>query len=116
MSRKANASNSRIRLALAKAKELARRQKDIDTCLSIELKVALAAGLADDYAALLAEYPDIFPAPPVPVDQVRAHAEELREAQAAVEREAQEGEEARRKLGVARGELTRSPEKPQKPN
>ena len=116
MSRKAKASKARIRIALAKAKELARREKDLETCLLVEHKVALSAALVEDYAALIAEYPDVVPAPPIPLDQVRAHARELREAQAAVEREEAETEEARRKLGVALHELTRAPERPQKPS
>ncbi len=116
MTSKAKASKARIRIALAKAKELARRAKELETCLSVEHKVALSAGLADDYAALMAEYPDVFPAPPVTPGQVRGHAEELREAQATVEREEGECAEATRKLDVALNELTRLPAKPQKPS
>jgi hypothetical protein len=116
MSRKAKASKARVRIALAKAKELARREKDLETCLSVEHKVAVSAALMEDCAALMAEYPDVFPNPPTPLDEVRAHAKELREAQAALEREEAESEEATRKLDVALHELTRSPEKPQKPS
>ena len=115
MTSKAKASKARIRIALAKAKELARRAKELETCLSVEHKVALSAGLADDYAALMAEYPDVFPAPVTP-GQVRGHAEELREAQATVEREEGECAEATRKLDVALNEPTRLPAKPQKPS
>jgi hypothetical protein len=113
---KPKASKARIRVALGKAKELARREKDLETCLSVEHKVALAAALADDYAALMAEYPDVFPAPPVAPGELRAQAEELREAQAAAERAEEASEEATRKLGVALSELTRSPGRPQKPS
>jgi len=116
MIRNAKASKARIRTALAKAKDITRRQKDLETCLVEAHKVALAAALAEDYATLLSEYPDVFPTPPVQLEQIRAHARELREAQAAVEAEEAESEEARRKLGVARNELTRSPEKIQKPS
>jgi hypothetical protein len=94
MNRKTEASKARVRIALAKAKELARREKDIETCLSVEHRVALSAALVEDYAALMAEYPDVFPAPSIPLDQVRAHAKELRAAQAAVEREEAESAEA----------------------
>ena len=116
MTRKTKASKTRIRIALAKAKELVRRQKDLDTCLSVEHAVALAAALAEDYAELMAEYPDVFPAPPVAPDDVRAHAEELREAQAEVERLEEESKESAHEFAVALNELTRPPERPQKPN
>ena len=87
MIRNAKASKARIRTALAKAKDITRRQKDLETCLVEAHKVALAAALAEDYATLLSEYPDVFPTPPVQLEQIRAHARELREAQAAVEAE-----------------------------
>ena len=116
MSRNAKASKARIRAALAKAKDITRRQKDLETCLVEEHKVALAAALAEDYAALLSEYPDVFPTPPVQLEQIRAHARELREAQAAVDAEEVENEETRRQRGAALNDLTRAPEKPTKAN
>jgi hypothetical protein len=113
MSRTAKPSNARIRTARAKAKDITRRQKDLDTCLSKAHQVALAAALADDYAALLTEYPDVFPTPPIAVEQIRAHAQELREAQAAVEAE-EEAEEAKR-AGSALNYI-RVPQKPEERN
>ena len=116
MSRNAKASKARIRTALAKAKDITRRQKDLETCLLEAHKVALAAALTEDYAALLGEYPDVFPTPPVQLEQIRAHARELREAQAAVDAEEVENEETRRQLGAALNDLTRAPRKPAKPS
>jgi hypothetical protein len=107
---------ARIKIALAKGKELARRAKDIETCLSVEHKVALAAALADDYAALFEEYPDVFPAPPRSPEQVRAGARGLREAQAAAEEAEAEALEATRKLRAKVNEITRPRAKPQKPS
>jgi|HubBroStandDraft_6_1064221.scaffolds.fasta_scaffold986702_2 hypothetical protein len=116
MSRDEKAAKARIRIALQKGKELARRAKDLDTCVAVELKVALAAALADDYAALFEEYPDVFPAPPKSPDQVRAGAKELREAQTAAEQAEVESEEATRNLRAQVHELTRPRAKPEKPS
>jgi hypothetical protein len=116
MSRDENAAKTRIRIALEKGKELARRAKDLDTCVAVELKVALAAALADDYAALFEEYPDVFPAPPKSPEQVRRGAKQLREAQIAAEQAEVESQEATRQLRAKVNELTRAPKKPEKPS
>jgi hypothetical protein len=116
MSRKPKADQARIRIALAKGQELARRSKDLETCLSVEHKVALSAALADDYAALLEEYPDVFPAPPKSPEQVRAGASELRKAQAEAEAAAAESEATSRALRAKMSELTRPRHKPDRPS
>lgn len=116
MSRTTKAAKARFRTALAKAKDITRRHKDLDTCLSKAHQVALAAALAEDYAALLAEYPDVFPTPPIAVDQMRARAQGLREAQAAVEAEEAEADEAKTKAAVALSYIFRVPQKPEEPS
>lgn len=71
ITRKTKASRARLRIALAKAKELARREKDLETCLLVEHR-SHSAAVVEDYAARMAEYPDVFPAPPMRLDQLRA--------------------------------------------
>jgi hypothetical protein len=110
------AAKARVRLAMAKGKELARRAKDIETCRAVEHRVALAAALADDYAALFEEYPDVFPSPPRSPEQVRAGAKGLREAQVAAEEAEAEAREATRKLRAKVNEISRAPKKPEKPS
>jgi hypothetical protein len=116
MSRQSKGAQGRIRIAHAKGRELGRRMQDLDKCLSPDLHVALAAALAEDYAKLLEEYPDVFPAPPRPPEVMRAEAADLREAQAAAEEAEQESQEAKRKLSAARSELTARPATPEKPS
>jgi hypothetical protein len=76
------------RVAIAKAKDIVRRQRDLDTCLDDDLKTILT--IAQDYAAFFTEYADVFPAPPISAQQMFVEAGELAEAQAAVERERDE--------------------------
>ena len=116
MSHPAKPSKARRRIAIAKARDIARRQKDLDTCLVKEHEVALAAAIAEEYAALLTEYPDVFPNPPVSAEQVRAHAQELREAQAAHEEALAEEEAATRKAAVALNDIFRIPKRPEGPS
>jgi hypothetical protein len=116
MSRQSKAAKDRIRTALAKGRELGRRMEDLDKCLSPDLRAALAAALAEEYAKLLEEYPDVFPAPPRSPEVMRADAADLREAQAAAEEAEQESHEAQRKSRAALNELTARPAKPDKPS
>jgi hypothetical protein len=114
MSHPAQPSKARRRFALAKAKDITRRQQDLDTCLVKEHQVALAAALAEEYAELLTEYPDVFPDPPVSAERMRAHAQELREAQAAHEEALAEEESATRKAAL--NDIFRIPKKPEGPS
>jgi uncharacterized protein (DUF1800 family) len=110
-------SSERFRVAMAKAKDIVRRQSDLDTCLDDDMKTILTIALAKDYAALFTEYPDVFPAPPISAQKMFAEAGELALAQAAVERERDEAEEAaKQEVDSAIRELTRPPAKPVAPS
>jgi hypothetical protein len=80
---RSNAATAR-RIALAKkeGRELLRRMQLVDRLNSDE-----TAALADAFTALFLKYPEVYPTPPVSVEALYAHAQELREAEEAVRRE-----------------------------
>jgi hypothetical protein len=116
MSRTKKPSEERLRIALAKGKELARRSLDIDKCLNTEQKVALCVALTSDYAALFEEYPDVFQTPPKSPEELRREAKELAESQEATERDEAEAEEASREARAAMNVMTAPRKKPGPPN
>jgi hypothetical protein len=87
MTRRDKVDPARLRVALAKGQVLAGRAKELENCLSMDEQVALSAALADDYAALFEEYPDVFPAPPKSPVEVREGAKALLVAHSAAEEE-----------------------------
>jgi hypothetical protein len=79
--------------------------------------------VSEQLAALFAEYPDVYPNPPVPVDTLRDHTRALKESNAIARRDEEalaEGshklEEAKRRLDVTLNEIARAPHKPGKPS
>ncbi len=82
MTRDDNPTPARTRVALEKGRALVRRIDHLDTMTAGEV-----AALADDFAALLAEHPDVFPEPPVRLEVLRARVAELRAAEERVRKE-----------------------------
>jgi hypothetical protein len=79
--------------------------------------------VAEQLAALFAEYPEVYPNPPVSVETVRANARALKESNSAARRQEQElaevsgkQEEAKRRLDAALNEIARPPQNPGKPS
>lgn len=79
--------------------------------------------VAEQLAALFAEYPDVYPNPPVSVETVRENARKLKEANSVARREEQELaevsgklEEAKRRLDATLNEIARPPQNPAKPS
>ena len=115
------AAAERIRLAKAKGLELARRV-DLMDGLSGDEQTAVALALAEDFAALMTEYPDVYPQPPIPLEELGVHARELREADevarqavAAQEEASRRVEEAGRRLDLAAEQIVLAHEKSSEP-
>jgi hypothetical protein len=118
MSRHDKAAAKRIHIAKEKGMKLIRRMEALD-----ELSADQVAALADDFGALFAEYPDVYPKPPVSLDLLRAHAQGLRDADDAARQAQAEAEEATRRVDEARrtfdaalNEIVRPLAKPEKPS
>lgn len=108
----------RIRIAKKMGQALVRRMSARADLSPDQLLV-----LADEFEALFTTYPDVYPNPPVSVERLRAHAQELREADALARQAEAEGAEATRKLeaarlayGAALNEIGAPGAKPEKPS
>jgi hypothetical protein len=97
MSRLNKVAAERIHIAKAEGRTLARRMQSMD-----RLDADQVAALADDFAALFLKYPDVYPEPPVSVEMLRKHVEELRQADVLAKQAEAEDREASRKLDEAR--------------
>ncbi len=97
----------RVRLAKAEGRELIRRMRNVD-----QLDSDQTVALADAFMGLFMKYPDVYPKPPISVDALYAHAQELKEAEEAVRREEAEAKAATRRLEAAREALARGLQKP----
>jgi hypothetical protein len=86
----------RIHVAKEKGRKLVLRMKSLGQLSCDEVVV-----LADDLAAMLAEYPDVYPKPPVSVELLRRYAQELKEADELARQAADEHKEVSRKLDDA---------------
>jgi len=113
----------RRRTAIAIGLRLGQRIDEIENTLaSGDHKAIMFEQLANEWVELLAEYPDIFPNPPISLETLRVHADELRRAAdeaREAEAEYQEAQsrvvEAKRTLDATLNEIA-SPPKPEKPN
>jgi hypothetical protein len=110
--------SDRVRIAKEKGRALALRAERADS-----MTVAGQIALAQEFAALVREYPDVYPEPPVSAEEVERTAQELKEAdevalaaEAEAERAEQAAETARRAYHVAVNEIARGPRKPEKPS
>jgi hypothetical protein len=97
MSRLNKVAAERIHIAKAEGRTLARRMNALD-----QLDADQVAALADDFAELFVKYPDVYPKPPVSVEMLRKHVEELRVAERVAQQALAEEKEATRKLNEAR--------------
>jgi hypothetical protein len=111
----------RIRLAKAKGLELALRVELMEG-LSGDEQTAAAVALAEDFAALITEFPDVYPQPPIPLEELGGHARELREADEAArqavavqEDASRRVEEARRQFDAAAEQIVHAHEKSEEP-
>ncbi len=76
------AAATRIRVAKERGAALVRRMNAM-----AEVSTEPLLALVDAFAALYKEYPDVYANPPVPLETLRQHAEELRVAEEAVKRD-----------------------------
>ncbi len=114
----------RFRAAIDAGLRLGRRIEEIENIVaSGDHKAMMMEQLANDWLALLAEYPDVFPDPPISIETLRLHAEELRRAsEEARQAEAAHAEasarvaEAERVMNKAINEIAAPPRKPEKPS
>jgi hypothetical protein len=115
---------ARFRAAIDAGLRLGRRIEEIETVVaSGDHKAMMMEQLADDWVALLAEYPDVFPNPPISIETLRAHAEELkraseeaRKAEAAHVEASARVAEAERAMNKTINEIAAPRRKPEKPS